>query len=107
MNIMLASVLERIKEIGLRLSLGASKRDILLQFVSESTVISVSGGIVGIIIGIGISYLIQFFTGIQTIISPLSVLLSFTISISVGLVFGIVPAKKAADQDPAESLRTG
>ena len=107
MNIMLASVLERVKEIGLRMSIGASKRDILLQFISESVTISVGGGIVGILLGIALSYLIQTFTGIQTIISGISVFVSFTISISVGLVFGIVPAKRASEQDPAESMRTG
>jgi putative ABC transport system permease protein len=107
MNIMLASVLERVKEIGLRMSIGASKRDILLQFISESVTISVSGGIIGILLGITLSYLIQTFTDIQTIISGISVFVSFTISISVGLIFGIVPAKKAAEQDPAESMRTG
>ncbi|MFI5222253.1 MAG: ABC transporter permease [Bacteroidia bacterium] len=107
MNIMLATVLERVKEIGLRMSLGASKQDILLQFISESVTISVSGGVVGIILGIILCYLVQFFTEIPTIISGLSVFVAFTISISVGLVFGILPAKRAADQDPAESLRTG
>jgi putative ABC transport system permease protein len=107
MNIMLASVLERVKEIGLRMSIGASKRDILLQFISESVTISLGGGIVGIILGILLSYLIQTFTDIQTIISGISVFVSFTISISVGLVFGIVPAKRASEQDPAESMRTG
>jgi len=107
MNIMLASVLERVKEIGLRMSIGASKRDILLQFISESVTISLGGGIVGILLGVLLSYLIQTFTDIQTIISGISVFVSFTISISVGLVFGIVPAKRAAEQDPAESMRTG
>jgi putative ABC transport system permease protein len=107
MNIMLASVLERVKEIGLRMSIGASKRDILLQFISESVTISVGGGIVGILLGVLLSYLIQIFTDIQTIISVISVVVSFTISISVGLLFGIVPAQKAAEQDPAESMRTG
>jgi putative ABC transport system permease protein len=107
MNIMLASVLERVKEIGLRMSIGASKRDILLQFISESVTISLGGGIVGILLGVLLSYLIQTFTDIQTIISGVSVFVSFTISISVGLVFGIVPAKRASEQDPAESMRTG
>lgn len=107
MNIMLASVLERVKEIGLRMSIGASKKDILLQFISESVTISVSGGIAGIVLGIVLSYLIQIFTDIQTIISGISVFISFTISISVGLIFGILPARKAAMQDPAESMRTG
>ncbi len=105
MNIMLASVLERVKEIGLRMSIGASKRDIVMQFMAESVTISVSGGIIGIFLGIAISLIIQAATDIETIVSPISVFLSFTISISVGLVFGILPAKRAAMQDPAECLR--
>lgn len=105
MNIMLASVLERVKEIGLRMSVGASKRDIVMQFMAESVTISVSGGVIGIFLGIAISLIIQAATDIETIVSPISVFLSFTISISVGLVFGILPAKRASEQDPAECLR--
>lgn len=105
MNIMLASVLERIKEIGLRLALGARKRDIVTQFMSEAVAISFSGGILGIILGITLSYFIEELADIQTIVSPFSVILSFVVAISVGLVFGIFPAKRASEQNPIESLR--
>jgi putative ABC transport system permease protein len=105
MNIMLASVLERIKEIGLRLSLGARKVDVVMQFMFEAVAISFSGGIIGVVLGIGISYFIEQFADIQTIISPISVFLSFIVSISIGLIFGIFPAKRASEQNPIESLR--
>lgn len=105
MNIMLASVMERIKEIGLRQSLGATRKDIAQQFISEAVTISVSGGVIGVLFGVGICYTIEFFSGIKTIITPISVIISFTISILVGLVSGIMPAKKASKQDPVESLR--
>ncbi len=105
MNIMLASVLERVREIGIRMSIGASKRDIVMQFMAESVTISISGGLIGIVLGVVLSLLIEQLTDIETIVSPISVFFSFTISISVGLVFGILPAKRAAEQDPAECLR--
>jgi putative ABC transport system permease protein len=105
MNIMLASVLERIKEIGLRMAIGATKKDVISQFLIEAVIISVSGGIVGVLLGIGLSLIISEIADIPTIISPLSVLISFTVSALVGVVFGIAPAKRAADQDPVESLR--
>ncbi|MFK7922910.1 MAG: ABC transporter permease [Bacteroidia bacterium] len=106
MNIMLASVLERIKEIGLRLSLGATQRDIILQFMSEAVAISISGGILGIILGVSLSAIIGQFTGIETIVSIQSIVLSFFVAVSVGLIFGIYPAQKAARQDPVISLRS-
>lgn len=105
MNIMLASVMERIKEIGTRLAIGATKRDILLQFVSEAVTISVLGGVVGIMLGIGMSYLIGKFTDIMTIVSLGSVALSFGVAALIGLIFGIIPAQRAAEQDPIVSLR--
>jgi len=105
MNIMLASVLERIKEIGLRLSIGATKKDIVQQFVIESVLISVSGGIAGIILGLILSLLVSKIADIVTIISFWSVLVSFAVSAAVGLIFGITPAKRAAEQDPIKSLR--
>jgi putative ABC transport system permease protein len=105
MNIMLASVLERIKEIGLRLSIGATQKDIILQFMSESIAISVSGGMLGIFLGVTFCYLIEIFANIPTLISTWSVVLSFVVAVSVGLVFGIYPAQKAAKQDPVVSLR--
>jgi putative ABC transport system permease protein len=105
MNIMLASVMERIKEIGTRLAIGATKRDILLQFVSEAVTISVLGGVGGILLGLGISFGIERLFGIITIVSPISIVLSFGVAAAVGLIFGIVPARRAAEQDPIVSLR--
>ncbi len=105
MNIMLASVLERIKEIGLRLSLGAKKSDIINQFMFESVLISVTGGIIGIILGILMAYSVSRFADIPTIISFNSILISFGVAASVGMIFGIAPARKAASQDPIASLR--
>ncbi len=105
MNIMLASVLERTKEIGIRRAVGAKQKDVLLQFLSEAVAISLAGGITGIIIGVGGSFLIESLTGINTIVSPWAVLISFFVSISVGLIFGIAPARKASLQDPIELLR--
>ena len=106
MNIMLASVLERIKEIGLRLSLGATKQDIVLQFMSEAVAISVTGGLIGIFLGVGFSYVINQFTETEALVSGMSIFLSFFVAMSVGLIFGIYPARKAAQQDPVVSLRS-
>jgi putative ABC transport system permease protein len=105
MNIMLASVLERIREIGVRRAVGATERDILLQFLSEAVLISVAGGVAGIVVGSIISTGIERLAGIQTIVSYLSVLIAFGVSISVGIAFGIVPAYRAARQDPVVCLR--
>ncbi|MDW3195542.1 MAG: ABC transporter permease [Cytophagales bacterium] len=105
MNIMLASVLERIKEIGLRLSLGAKKSDIVNQFMFEAMMISVAGGLIGIILGVIMAYLVSQIAEIPTIVSFLSILISFGVAASVGLLFGIAPARKAANQDPIQSLR--
>jgi putative ABC transport system permease protein len=105
MNIMLASVMERTKEIGVRKAVGAKRRDILLQFLIEAMMLSFTGGIVGIIAGFGGTYLIELLTGISTIIELSAVLLSFIVSISVGLIFGIAPARKASLQDPIDLLR--
>ncbi len=105
MNIMLASVLERIKEIGLRLSLGAKKQDIVTQFLFEAIMISISGGIVGVILGVTMAILVAKFAEIPTIITFTSILLSFGVAATVGLIFGITPAKRAASQNPITSLR--
>lgn len=105
MNIMLASVMERIKEIGLRLSLGAKKNDIVNQFLFESIMISVSGGLIGVVLGIILAHLVSTFAEFPTIITLSSILLSFGVAATVGLVFGITPAKRAASQDPITSLR--
>ncbi len=105
MNIMLASVLERIREIGVRRAMGATQKDILAQFLSEAVLISVAGGVAGILVGGGISLGIEQFAGIRTIVSALSVVLAFGVSFTVGIVFGIVPAHRAARQDPVVCLR--
>lgn len=105
MNIMLASVMERIKEIGIRMATGARKRDIVFQFLSEATLISVSGGFIGIILGIILAKIIMQVTDILTIVSPISIIISFGVSVAVGILFGYMPAKKAANQDPVQSLR--
>jgi putative ABC transport system permease protein len=105
MNIMLASILERIREIGVRRALGATQKDILFQFLSEAVLISVAGGTAGIIVGVGISFGIEHFAQIRTIVSFLSVFVAFGVSCTVGLAFGIVPAWRAAQQDPVVCLR--
>jgi len=105
MNIMLASVLERTKEIGVRLAVGAKQKDILLQFLSEAVAISLTGCFIGIIAGIAVSLIIESSTDIKTIVSPISVLISFFVSISVGLIFGIMPANRASKQHPIDLLR--
>jgi len=105
MNIMLASVLERVREIGTRQAIGASRKDIVFQFLAESTLISVSGGLIGIILGIALSKIIQTMFDIKTIISIFSIIVSFGVSVFIGIVFGYIPAKRAAEKDPVESLR--
>ncbi len=105
MNIMLASVMERIREIGVRRATGATKRDIVAQFLTEATLISITGGFIGIILGVAFAKLITEFTGILTIISMFSIVVSFGVSAAIGITFGYMPSKKAADQDPVESLR--
>jgi putative ABC transport system permease protein len=105
MNIMLASVLERIKEIGLRMAVGAKKTDIVLQFLFEAVVISVTGGIIGVLLGIILAFAISGIADIPTVISLYSIAISFGVAASVGLAFGIMPARRAAQQDPISSLR--
>ncbi len=105
MNIMLASVMERIREIGVRMATGARKHDIIFQFLSEATIISLTGGIIGILLGVALSKIIMKTTGILTIISADSIIISFGVAAFVGILFGYMPARKAASQDPVESLR--
>jgi putative ABC transport system permease protein len=105
MNIMLASVLERIKEIGVRRSLGATQRDIVLQFLFESVFISLLGGILGVAVGVGAAETISAFADITTIISAWSIILSFGVAATVGLIFGIIPARRASKLDPIKALR--
>jgi putative ABC transport system permease protein len=105
MNIMLASVMERTKEIGIRRASGATKKDVVFQFLSEAIIISVSGGVIGILLGVIFAVVIQRVTDILTIVKPLSIVVSFGVSAFIGILFGYMPAKRASDQDPVESLR--
>ncbi len=106
MNIMLASVLERIKEIGVRRSMGATTTDIQLQFLFESVIISLFGGLIGVVLGIVSAQTIAASAGIPTEVTLWSVLLSFGVAASVGLAFGLLPARRAARQDPIKALRS-
>lgn len=105
MNIMLAGILERTREIGVRRAVGARKSDIVRQFVVEAVLISFAGGLLGIFFGFGMSRLIALLAGWSTIVTAGSILLAFLVSISVGLIFGIYPAVKAARLDPVEAIR--
>ena len=105
MNIMLATVTERTREIGIRRALGARKRDIINQFLVETVVMAVGGGILGVAIGFVIPEIVSHYTSIKTIVTPGSLLLAFCISVLIGLVFGIYPASRAANLDPIEALR--
>lgn len=105
MNIMFASVMERIKEIGTRMAIGAKKMDIVVQFLSEAVLISLTGGFIGIFLGVIMAKLIEQIAGIMTIVSFFSVFISFGVSAAVGVIFGYSPAKRASERDPIESLR--
>lgn len=105
MNIMYVSVTERTKEIGLRMSVGARGIDILSQFLIEAILISVTGGIIGVIIGVGASYICKMIAGWPIFIQPFSVVLSFLVCTVTGVFFGWYPAKRAADLDPIEAIR--
>lgn len=105
MNIMLASVLERTSEIGIRRAIGASKVDILNQFVTEAVVMSVTGGIIGVLLGITLSFVISIGTAVHTSLTLYSIFIAFGFSVLVGITFGYLPAKKAAELKPVESIR--
>ncbi len=105
MNIMLASVVERYREIGVRMAVGAQKRDIELQFLTEALAISISGGFIGILLGMIFSYTIEASADIATIVNPSSIFISFGVALLIGVVFGYFPAKRAAQQDPVHALR--
>ncbi|MGB4293453.1 MAG: ABC transporter permease [Bacteroidales bacterium] len=105
MNIMFASVMERIKEIGTRMAIGAKKMDIVVQFLSEAVLISISGGFIGIFLGVIMAKIIEKLAGIMTIVSFFSVFIAFGVSVAVGVIFGYSPAKRASEKDPIESLR--
>ncbi len=106
MNIMLASVLERIREIGIRQAVGAKQKDIIAQFLAESTLISLTGGIIGIILGVVLSKIITAVFDIKTIVSFFSIFIAFGVSMVVGITFGYLPARKASENDPVVSLRS-
>jgi putative ABC transport system permease protein len=105
MNIMLAAILERTREIGVRRAVGARRSDIVRQFVIEAVLISFAGGLIGVVMGFVMSRLIAWMAGWSTIVTISSILLAFVVSISVGLIFGIYPAVKAARLDPVEAIR--
>jgi putative ABC transport system permease protein len=104
MNIMLASVLERTREIGIRRAVGARQGDIVRQFLVETVMISFLGGLLGLVFGVGLSRLIAVLAGWSTIVTANSVLLAFLVSVAVGLVFGVYPARRAARLDPVAAL---
>jgi putative ABC transport system permease protein len=104
MNIMLASVLERTREIGVRRAVGATQGEVVRQFLIEATIISGLGGVVGVLVGVLISRLVAYFAEWTTVITPFSVVLAFTVSVAVGLLFGVYPARKAARLDPVKAL---
>ncbi|MFZ2053420.1 MAG: ABC transporter permease [Candidatus Aminicenantales bacterium] len=108
MNIMLVSVTERIREIGIRMAVGARGKDILLQFLTEAVVLSVLGGLIGVLFGVGLSKLLVYvktFSQFKTAVSPGAIILAFVFAASVGIFFGFYPARKASRLDPIEALR--
>ena len=105
MNIMLVTVTERTREIGVRLAVGASAREILLQFLTEAMMVSLSGGFLGILVGVAIPLSVGLFTDVRIPISPVAIVVAFGVSCLVGLVFGILPANRAAHLNPTEALR--
>jgi putative ABC transport system permease protein len=104
MNIMLASVMERTREIGVRRAIGAKRRDVIRQFLIETTIISLAGGVMGVLLGVGLSQLIGYLAGWSTIITTWSVVLAFFVSVAIGLIFGLYPAARAAGLDPVKAL---
>jgi putative ABC transport system permease protein len=104
MNIMLASVLERTREIGVRRAIGARQKDVVRQFLIETTIISLTGGVVGILLGVGLSQLIGVLAGWSTIVTTASIVLAFGVSVAIGIVFGLYPAIRASRLDPVKAL---
>jgi putative ABC transport system permease protein len=105
MNIMMVSVTERTREIGIRMALGARREDIMKQFLIESVVLSLAGGLIGMILGIGISMIVCMAMDMPVVISLGTVILAMLFSIAVGIFFGLYPANRAAKQDPIDALR--
>jgi putative ABC transport system permease protein len=106
MNIMLATVSERTREIGIRRALGARRRDIIEQFLIETTVMSASGGLIGVLLGVAAPPLVSYLSGMPVVIRPWSPIIAFLIAVTIGIVFGVYPARRAAMLDPVEALRT-
>ena len=106
MNIMLATVSERTREIGIRRALGAHRRDIIEQFLIETTVMSSSGGLIGVVLGMAAPPLVSSLSGMPVVIRPWSPIIAFLIAVTIGIVFGVYPARRAAMLDPVEALRT-
>ena len=104
MNIMLASVLERTREIGVRRAIGARQKDVVRQFLIETTIISLTGGVAGIVLGVGLSQLIGVLAGWSTIVTTSSIVLAFGVSVAIGIVFGLYPAVRASRLDPVKAL---
>jgi putative ABC transport system permease protein len=105
MNIMLVTVTERTREIGVRLAVGASPKEILLQFLTEAILVSLTGGVLGILVGVAIPLSVRLFADIKIPISPVAIVVAFGVSCMVGLIFGILPANRAAHLNPTEALR--
>jgi len=105
MNIMLASITERTREIGIRRALGAKRRDIVIQFLVETVVLSAGGGILGVLFGVIIPYIVTHAFDMKTVVTLWSLVLAFGISAAVGIIFGLYPARRAAQMDPIEALR--
>jgi putative ABC transport system permease protein len=105
MNIMLVTVTERTREIGLRLAVGAAPREILLQFLTEAIIVSLTGGTIGILVGAGIPLAVTAFADVRIPISAAAIVVAFVVSCGVGLIFGLLPANRAARLDPTEALR--
>ena len=105
MNIMLVSVTERIREIGIRKAIGAQPKSILLQFLVEAVIISTLGGIIGLLVGVSFAYLVFLLIGIEPVFSTFIVILALVVSMLIGIVFGVAPARKAARMNPVDALR--
>ena len=105
MNIMLASILERTREIGIRRATGATRKDILGQFLLEAVILSFTGGLIGIILGFALTRIIAAYADWRTIVSLQSIFLAFWVSVGIGVIFGVFPARRAAMMNPIEALR--
>jgi putative ABC transport system permease protein len=106
MNIMLATVTERTREIGIRRALGAKRRDIIEQFLIETTVMSGSGGLIGVVLGLAVPPLVARFSGIPVVVNAWAPVVAFLIAVGTGVIFGVYPARRAALLDPVEALRS-